>query len=333
MKKDTVVSLKKPVEESDSLSSLLREGARSLLHDAVEAKLATYLSGCEGERDAAGRRCIVRNGYLPARSVLTGLGEALAALLGEQAQGLCAEQNWHRLRGFKHLADMTKNVKFIDDVKEQTPPTTQTGRLTMIPYTGLHNLNLSPTHSFILFLVALLYVFFSSPIDDLRKIRETKEKIIDSENWSSTMGIVLNSGVIHNTEPYFFIFETYGYQPKIQYSYSVDGKKYTSQNHWHDNDIIYSIEDSHLYATLHNGMTIKRYIEKYYQVNRNVNVFYNPANPSESVLEIYNYAAFNTLYFTTIFTYLAAFIYVLYYCKKILFNRNNKKRRLTKKSK
>ena len=75
MKKDTVVSLKKPAEESDPLSSLLREGARALLHEAVEAELATYLSGYADERDAAGRRCIVRNGYLPARTLMTGLGE------------------------------------------------------------------------------------------------------------------------------------------------------------------------------------------------------------------------------------------------------------------
>ena len=49
MKKDTVVSLKKPMEESDPLSSLLREGARASLHGAVEAELATYLSEWDGE--------------------------------------------------------------------------------------------------------------------------------------------------------------------------------------------------------------------------------------------------------------------------------------------
>ena len=76
MKKDTVVSLKKPAEESDPLSSLLREGARALLHDAVEAELATYLAEHGGERDAAGRWSIVQNGYLPVRTLLTGLGEA-----------------------------------------------------------------------------------------------------------------------------------------------------------------------------------------------------------------------------------------------------------------
>ena len=74
MKDDTIVSLKKRVEESDPLSSLLRAGARQLLHKAVEAELSAYLSQHQGEQDASGRRCIVRNGYLPARTVMTGLG-------------------------------------------------------------------------------------------------------------------------------------------------------------------------------------------------------------------------------------------------------------------
>ena len=75
MKKDTVVSLKKPVEESDPLTGLLRAGARQLLHEAVEAELTDYLSQYQAERDTSGRRCVVRNGHLPARTVMTGLGE------------------------------------------------------------------------------------------------------------------------------------------------------------------------------------------------------------------------------------------------------------------
>ena len=62
MKKDTVVSLKKRVEEADPLTSLLREGAQRLLYGAVEAELAAYLSQYQAERDPQGRRCIVRNG-------------------------------------------------------------------------------------------------------------------------------------------------------------------------------------------------------------------------------------------------------------------------------
>ena len=75
MKKDTVVSLKKPVEELDPLTALLRAGAQQLLCEAVVAELAEYLPQYQAEREADGRRCMVRNGYLPARTVMTGLGE------------------------------------------------------------------------------------------------------------------------------------------------------------------------------------------------------------------------------------------------------------------
>ena len=75
MKKDNVVSLKKPGENSDTLTELLRDGARTLLFEAVQAELAEFLSQYQAVRDARGRQCVVRNGYLPARSLLTGLGE------------------------------------------------------------------------------------------------------------------------------------------------------------------------------------------------------------------------------------------------------------------
>ena len=54
MKKDTVVSLKKPVEEAAPLTSLLRDGAQQLLYGAVEAELARVSvpvpgrAGCPG---------------------------------------------------------------------------------------------------------------------------------------------------------------------------------------------------------------------------------------------------------------------------------------------
>ena len=54
MKKDTVVSLKKPVEESDPLTALLRAGAQQLLHEAVAAELAEYLSQYQAEWEGDG---------------------------------------------------------------------------------------------------------------------------------------------------------------------------------------------------------------------------------------------------------------------------------------
>ena len=75
MTKDNVVSLKKPGENADTLTELLRDGARTLLFEAVQAELAEFLSQYQAKRDERSRQCVVRNGYLPARSLLTGLGE------------------------------------------------------------------------------------------------------------------------------------------------------------------------------------------------------------------------------------------------------------------
>lgn len=57
----------------DELSELLRQGARQLIKRAVEAELETFLH-THDERDEAGRRQVVRNGYQPERAVLTGVG-------------------------------------------------------------------------------------------------------------------------------------------------------------------------------------------------------------------------------------------------------------------
>jgi putative transposase len=57
------------------LDYVLREGAREMLQAAIEREVAEYVEAHAGERDpATGRRLVVRNGHLPARKVLTGLG-------------------------------------------------------------------------------------------------------------------------------------------------------------------------------------------------------------------------------------------------------------------
>ena len=60
---------------SDALSDLVRTGAREIIAKAVEAELATFLSTYEHLRDERGRKGVVRNGYLPERTVTTGVGE------------------------------------------------------------------------------------------------------------------------------------------------------------------------------------------------------------------------------------------------------------------
>jgi transposase-like protein len=56
------------------LSGILREGAQRLLAQAVEAEVAHWIDSHAGIRDQAGHRQVVRNGHLPARTILTGVG-------------------------------------------------------------------------------------------------------------------------------------------------------------------------------------------------------------------------------------------------------------------
>jgi putative transposase len=74
MSQDNVIVMPTP-EEIDPLTSLLRDGARKLIAQAVEAELETFLGAYEDLEDERGRRAVVRNGYLPKRQVMTGIGE------------------------------------------------------------------------------------------------------------------------------------------------------------------------------------------------------------------------------------------------------------------
>ena len=58
----------------DVLTAVLRSGAQRLLAEAVEAEVAEWIDSHAHVQDAAGRRQVVRNGYLPKRSILTGIG-------------------------------------------------------------------------------------------------------------------------------------------------------------------------------------------------------------------------------------------------------------------
>lgn len=73
MGNDTVISFSDPALR-DELSELVRQGAQRIIRHAVEAELKVFLEGHAAERDEEGRRAVVRNGYLPEREILTGIG-------------------------------------------------------------------------------------------------------------------------------------------------------------------------------------------------------------------------------------------------------------------
>lgn len=74
MPQDTVVRFRKKDEVVDPLAQLLRRGARELIGQAVAEEFEVFLQRHAAARDAQGRQAVVRNGYLPEREVLSGIG-------------------------------------------------------------------------------------------------------------------------------------------------------------------------------------------------------------------------------------------------------------------
>lgn len=76
MSQDNVVALESRVGEASrsALEALLREGARTLLQQAVENEVAEYIAR-HGGTGEDGCRLVVRNGHSPARDLVTGVGK------------------------------------------------------------------------------------------------------------------------------------------------------------------------------------------------------------------------------------------------------------------
>ena len=74
MSKNNVVKLAGRDTIVDPLTELLRTGAERLIYQAVEAELQELLAQHSGRRTEDGKAGVVRNGYLPARKLQTGVG-------------------------------------------------------------------------------------------------------------------------------------------------------------------------------------------------------------------------------------------------------------------
>jgi hypothetical protein len=61
-------------EEKPFLEQLLQEGARKLLQAAIENEVIDYIQFHKDRRDENGRRLVVRNGHLPEREAVSGVG-------------------------------------------------------------------------------------------------------------------------------------------------------------------------------------------------------------------------------------------------------------------
>ena len=74
MSKDNIIKLIQPGNVDDQLTEILRNGARALLAQAVEAEVADFLGKHADLKTADGQQRVVRHGHLPEREVMTGIG-------------------------------------------------------------------------------------------------------------------------------------------------------------------------------------------------------------------------------------------------------------------
>jgi hypothetical protein len=73
MKNSNIIALNKQ-EEIDLLQSILKDGAQRMLAVAIESEVEGFIDKNRSLKTANDKAAIVHNGYLPERTIQTGLG-------------------------------------------------------------------------------------------------------------------------------------------------------------------------------------------------------------------------------------------------------------------
>ena len=102
-------------EARDVLTEVLRQGAKRMLAAAIENEVAEYIEAHAHQRDAAGRRVVVRNGHMPARAIQTGLGPIEVARPRVNDKRTDAQGNRIRFTS-KILPPYLRRTKAIDEL-------------------------------------------------------------------------------------------------------------------------------------------------------------------------------------------------------------------------
>ncbi|MEN5315659.1 IS256 family transposase [Pseudomonas koreensis] len=93
MNNSTLRALPRPENKpTDLLADLLRAGARDLIAQAVEAELQALLEHHRQHKFPDGRQAVVRNGYLPERTIQTGIGDVqikVPKVRDRSSSGIC----------------------------------------------------------------------------------------------------------------------------------------------------------------------------------------------------------------------------------------------------
>ena len=99
----------------DVLTEILRQGAEEMLAAAIRNEVQEYLAACADQRDQAGHRLVVRNGYLPQRQIQTGIGQV--AVRQPRVNDKHLDQNGQRRRfSSKILPPYLRRTRSIDEL-------------------------------------------------------------------------------------------------------------------------------------------------------------------------------------------------------------------------
>ena len=74
MSKSNIVELSGRGEFTDTLTELVRTGARQIIQQAVEAELKEFMERFSERLLTNGKSAVIRNGYHPERAIQTGIG-------------------------------------------------------------------------------------------------------------------------------------------------------------------------------------------------------------------------------------------------------------------
>ena len=96
MPNDNVVRLIQPGAFDDQLTEVLRNGARALLAQAVEAEVASFLIKHAACKTEDGRAHVVRHGHLPEREVITVIGPVAVRKPRVRDRGVNSERSDRR---------------------------------------------------------------------------------------------------------------------------------------------------------------------------------------------------------------------------------------------
>lgn len=115
MKKDTKNTQPMSMTSRDVLTDILRQGAQKMLAEAIENEVVEYLDRYACVRDDQGHRLAVRNGYLPQRTIQTGIGPV--EISQPRVNDRRIDENDQRIRfSSKILPPYLRRTKSIDEL-------------------------------------------------------------------------------------------------------------------------------------------------------------------------------------------------------------------------